>query len=144
MKLSRRWQFSVDLLDAAYDTADWTEVVRVCQGAPEGVVVARGEDGEQVEFEFNATHASILLATDDALLRPYFPGRSDAEQDISEFFCGECNLRVGNMARFLARSMGRAEAFRLCSILLNGGELPCELPEAGGEPVEWRNYPRPA
>src|SRR5262245_41552879 len=143
MWLSRRWQFSVDLIAAACDTTDGAEIVQACEAAPESVVLARGEGGEHVELEFNAAHASILLATDDALLRPNFTDRSAAEQSISEFFCGGCNLRVGNMAGFLARSMGRTEGIRLCGALLSSGELPHVLP-GGGEAVEWRDYPRPA
>jgi len=110
------------------------------------VVIADGEGGERIELGFNATHASIIFADDEGVLRPYFPGRDAASQDIDEFFCDGCGLRVGNLDGSLARCMGRGEGFRLCGELLRSGALPATMPAEGPGSVlavEWRDYPLP-
>jgi hypothetical protein len=146
---SRRWRFDVEVWDEDkfYHPDDWAEVLRVCDQAGSGVVVAHGEAGEHVEMEFNASNASIIYADDDRVLRPYLPGRDAASQDIDEFFCNSCGLRVGDLDKFLARCMGRSEGFRLCGALITSGSLPDAVPDdgAGQAPsaVEWRDYPVP-
>jgi hypothetical protein len=134
------------LRDHGSDADTWAEVLRLCDGADSGVVVANGEGGERIELEFNATHASIIFADDERVLRPYFPCRDAASQDIDEFFCDGCGLRVGNLDGFLAHCMDRGEGFRLCGELFQSGTLPETMPAdrpGSALVVEWKDYPLP-
>jgi len=110
-RLSHWWRFDVDLRDRGFDAEDWEEVLSLCKEAVSGTVVANGERGERIELEFNATHASIIFADDERVLRPYFPGRDAASQAIDEFFCGGCGLRVSNLDGFLERVMNCSTGF---------------------------------
>ena len=159
-EVPERWRFSFDDDAVSLHNLSWPQAARVFRDAPAGELAGQS-DGECVALEFDPARAAVLfMGPDRVVLRPYFPRRPAAAQDLRPCFCG-CGIRLGNHAEYLSRFLlSRADGFRLFAAVLAGPALPPELPEAlPGQPmlpgfeavaveraaapaIEWRPLPR--
>jgi hypothetical protein len=149
-----RWRFSLDNEEVTLRGLSWPEAVRAFRDAQLGDLVGQA-DGECVSLEFNATDAAVLyMGRDGVILRPYFPHRQSAAQDLGPFFCGGCGIRVGDQAEYLSRFLlTREDGLRVFAAVLAGPPLPAELPdpqpgqplfpglESAASELEWRPLP---
>jgi hypothetical protein len=123
-----RWQFRFDDDEVSLRDLSWPQAERVFFGATSGDLAGEA-DGECVSLEFNAIHAAVLyMGRDWVTLRPYFPHRPSAAQDLGPFFC-EVGLRRGPQDEYLRCFVGREDGFRLFKAVLIGPSLPSELPD---------------
>jgi hypothetical protein len=106
------------------------EAVEVFRDAEDGELAA-DVDGEGATLEFNAAHAAVIyMGRDRLLLRPYFPLRPAAAQDLGPFFCRSCGIRQGDRDEYLSRFLlTRTDGLRLFAAVLAGPPLPSELPD---------------
>jgi hypothetical protein len=163
-EVPERWRFSFNDDEVSLRDLTWSQAVHLFREAGAGDLNGQSE-GECVSLEFNATHAAVLyMGRDGVILRPYFPRRPAAAQDLGPFFCGffcgSCGIRLGDQDEFLARFLlSRAEGFRLFAAVLGGTSLPSALPDphpgqpvlpgleeavaelAAGRVLEWRPLP---
>jgi hypothetical protein len=124
-----RWRFRFDDEDVSLDALSWPQAVRVFHDAAVGELSGQADD-ECVSLEFDATHAAVLyMGRGGVILRPYFPNRPAATQDLGPFFCGACGIRLGPKNEYLARFVGREDGFRLFRAVLIGPCLPSQLPD---------------
>jgi hypothetical protein len=161
VSVPERWRFSFDDEEVSLRNLSWSEAVRVFRDTEAGNLTGQA-DGECISLEFNATHAAVLyMGRDGVILRPYFPHRPPAAQDLGPFFCGGCGIRVGDQADYLARFLvSRGDGLRLFTAALVGPTLPLEIPNpdqgqpalpgfeemaaglAAGRGLEWQPLPR--
>ena len=155
-----RWRFSFDDKMVSLRELSWPQAVQVFRDTLAGDLAGQS-NGECVSLEFNARHAAVLyMGRDGVILRPYFPQRPSASQDLGPFFCRCCGIQLGNKEEYLARFLlSRADGFRLFEAVLAGSSLPSELPDphphqpvlpgfeevaaelAIGRTLEWRPIP---
>src|SRR5260370_41861525 len=90
-----RWRFSLDNEEMSLRELSWADALEAAHETRQGDLAAQS-DGECVQCEFNATHAAVLyMGRDGVILRPYLPGRPEAAQDLSPFFCGGRGIPAG-------------------------------------------------
>jgi hypothetical protein len=151
-----RWRFGLDTEEVSLHDLSWQEAVDLARATSAGDLTAQS-DGEFAKLEFNATHAAVLyMGRDGVILRPYFPNRSAADQNLSRFFCGGCGIRVGSQDEYLARFFDREHGFRLFAAVVGSPSLPTEMPDislgqlvlpgfadvvAAASVLEWRPLP---
>jgi hypothetical protein len=124
-----RWRFNFDNEDVSLRDLTYPDAVKVFRGAEAGELSGQAA-GECVSLEFNRDHAAVLVIDQDGVIsRPYFPSRSAEAQDLRPFFCGGCDIRVGDRAEYLSRFLSREDGFRLFVAVLSGLGLPSELPD---------------
>lgn len=89
-----RWRFNFNDDAVSLRDLSWAEAARVFRGAETGDLDGQA-DGECVSLEFDASHAAVVyMGRDGVIVRPYFPHRAAATQDLAPFFDG-CGIRVG-------------------------------------------------
>ena len=143
-----RWRFNLESDEESFAGLSVHEAFE-CAAEIENGTLSALADGECVQCEFNATHASVLfMGRDRVILRPFFPARPAEAQDLAPFYCSCCGILEGPMDEYLARFFDRQDGLLLFRRVLMGPSLPRVWPETDAAEIhtntalEWIPLPR--